>query len=179
MIHSRKHIDNNGPKSADRSANFQMTPCVRTVSAARTASALLRGSHLDASTSRQEFEQLHKGWPWSGLARVGPTTPKQLERRSAHRSVPYPGTQGTDRAYPSGFPVRATLDRSGQGLRVSQCQVVRHSGSEANQTLDQSLNRSCKVHALRRIIRTGSRAVRASLSSTGRRSRSAMTFAWS
>src|SRR5271166_5662140 len=34
---------------------------------------LLRGSQLDRSTLRQEFEQLHQAWPWSGLARFGPT----------------------------------------------------------------------------------------------------------
>jgi hypothetical protein len=39
---------------------------------------LLRGSQLDRSTLRQEFEQLHQAWPWSGLARFGPTTPKQF-----------------------------------------------------------------------------------------------------
>src|SRR6516164_4885532 len=27
------------------------------------------------SPTRQEFEQLHQAWPWSGLARVDPTTP--------------------------------------------------------------------------------------------------------
>src|SRR5262249_24206512 len=39
---------------------------------------LLRSSQLDRSTLRQEFEQLHQAWPWGGLARIGPTTPKQL-----------------------------------------------------------------------------------------------------
>jgi hypothetical protein len=37
---------------------------------------LLRGSQLDRSTLRREFEQLHQAWPWSGLARVDPTTPQ-------------------------------------------------------------------------------------------------------
>ena len=36
-ILSRKRIDNDGPKSACQSANFQMTRWVRTISAARTA----------------------------------------------------------------------------------------------------------------------------------------------
>jgi hypothetical protein len=36
---------------------------------------LLRGSRLDRSTLRREFEQLDQVWPWSGLARFGPTTP--------------------------------------------------------------------------------------------------------
>jgi hypothetical protein len=35
----------------------------------------LRDSRLDRSTLRPEFEQLHQAWPWSGLARFGPTTP--------------------------------------------------------------------------------------------------------
>jgi hypothetical protein len=26
---------------------------------------------------REEFEQLHQSWRWSGLARFGPTTPKR------------------------------------------------------------------------------------------------------
>jgi len=34
-----------------------------------------RGSQFDRSTVRQEFEPLHQAWPWSGLARFGPTTP--------------------------------------------------------------------------------------------------------
>ena len=37
VILSRKRIDNDGPKSACQSANFQMTQWVRTISAARTA----------------------------------------------------------------------------------------------------------------------------------------------
>jgi len=40
---------------------------------------LLRGSQLDRSTLRQEFEHLHQAWPWSGLARVGPTPPQPVE----------------------------------------------------------------------------------------------------
>jgi hypothetical protein len=40
---------------------------------------LLRGSQLDRSTLRQEFEQLHQARPWSGLARFDPTTPKRIE----------------------------------------------------------------------------------------------------
>jgi len=44
---------------------------------------LLRGSHLDRSTLRREFEQLHQAWPWSGLARFGPTTPKRARARRA------------------------------------------------------------------------------------------------
>jgi hypothetical protein len=42
---------------------------------------LLRGSQLDRSTLRQVFEQLHQAWPWSGLARFGPTTRAKLLRR--------------------------------------------------------------------------------------------------
>jgi hypothetical protein len=41
---------------------------------------LLRGSQLDRSTMRQELERLHQAWPWSGLARFGPTTPKRAGR---------------------------------------------------------------------------------------------------
>jgi hypothetical protein len=41
---------------------------------------LLRGSQLDRSTLRRELEQLHQAWPGSGLARVGPTTPKHRAR---------------------------------------------------------------------------------------------------
>jgi hypothetical protein len=41
---------------------------------------LLRGSRLDRSTLRREFEQLDQVWPWSGLARVGPTTPTRARR---------------------------------------------------------------------------------------------------
>jgi hypothetical protein len=37
---------------------------------------LLRGSQLDRSALRQEIEQLHQAWPWSGLGCVGPTTPR-------------------------------------------------------------------------------------------------------
>jgi hypothetical protein len=33
---------------------------------------MMRGSELDRSTLRKEFEQLHQAWQWSGLARVGP-----------------------------------------------------------------------------------------------------------
>jgi hypothetical protein len=40
----------------------------------------LRGSQLDCSTLRQEFEQLHQAWPGSGLARFGPTTPTRARR---------------------------------------------------------------------------------------------------
>jgi hypothetical protein len=46
----------------------------------------LRGSQLDRSTLRQEVEQLHQAWPWSGLAHFGPTTPKQF-RMSLATSV--------------------------------------------------------------------------------------------
>jgi hypothetical protein len=41
---------------------------------------LLRRSQLDRSTSRQEFEQRHQAWPWSGLARFDPTTPQAEDR---------------------------------------------------------------------------------------------------
>jgi len=40
----------------------------------------LRGSQLDRSTLRPEFEQLHQAWPGSGLARFGPTTPTRATR---------------------------------------------------------------------------------------------------
>ena len=39
----------------------------------------LRGSQLDRSTLRQEFERRHQAWPRSGLAHLGPTTPKPIE----------------------------------------------------------------------------------------------------
>ena len=39
----------------------------------------MHGSQLDRSTLRQEFEQLHQAWPWSGLARFGPTTPQSMK----------------------------------------------------------------------------------------------------
>jgi hypothetical protein len=57
-----------------------MTQWVRTISAVQTPNHLLRSSQLDRSTLRQEFEQLHQAWPWSGLARVGPTTPTRAGR---------------------------------------------------------------------------------------------------
>jgi hypothetical protein len=41
---------------------------------------LLRGSQLDRSTLRQEFEQRHQAWPWSGFARFGPTTQTRAGR---------------------------------------------------------------------------------------------------
>ena len=37
---------------------------------------MLRCSQFGCSTLRLEFEQLHQAWPWTGLARVGPPTPK-------------------------------------------------------------------------------------------------------
>jgi hypothetical protein len=46
---------------------------------------LLRGSQLDRSTLRQEFEQLHQARPGSGLARVGPTTPKRATASASKR----------------------------------------------------------------------------------------------
>jgi hypothetical protein len=83
VILSRKCIDNDVPKSAGQSANFQLTRWVLRISAARTAEAfvahLLHGSQLDRSTLRQEFEQLHQAWPGSGLARFGPTTQKPID----------------------------------------------------------------------------------------------------
>src|SRR4029078_11569719 len=60
---------------------------------------------------------------------------------------------------------------------TGNCQSPLASVGAVDETNGQSLYRSCKVHALRRIIRTGSRAVRASSPSAGRPSRSAMTFA--
>src|SRR5262245_56688852 len=44
-------------------------------SSASCISIFLRGSRLDCSTSRREFEQRHQARGWSGLARFGPTTP--------------------------------------------------------------------------------------------------------
>jgi hypothetical protein len=58
---------------------------------------LLRGSQLDRSTLRQEFEQLHQAWPWSGLARFGPTTPTHP---AVVASEPYVGWIGFHRAAP-------------------------------------------------------------------------------
>jgi hypothetical protein len=59
-----------------------MTQWVRTISAVQTHNHLLRSSQLDRSTLRQEFEQLHQAWPWSGLTRFGPTTPTRAGRLS-------------------------------------------------------------------------------------------------
>jgi hypothetical protein len=42
---------------------------------------LSRGSQLDRSTLGQEQELLYQAWPWSGLARFGPTTPTQIGPR--------------------------------------------------------------------------------------------------
>jgi hypothetical protein len=39
----------------------------------------VRGSQLNRSTLRQEFERLHQAWPWSSLALFGPSTPKPVE----------------------------------------------------------------------------------------------------
>ena len=39
---------------------------------------VLRGSQLDRSTLRLEFEQRHQAWPWSGLARFGPYVAKPV-----------------------------------------------------------------------------------------------------
>jgi hypothetical protein len=38
---------------------------------------------LDRSTLRQEFEQFHQAWPWSGQARFGPTTPTRAGKSYA------------------------------------------------------------------------------------------------
>jgi hypothetical protein len=61
-----------------------MTQWVGTILVAQTHKYLLRGSQLDRSAL--EFEQLHQAWPWSGLARFGPTTPTRA-RRLADASV--------------------------------------------------------------------------------------------
>jgi hypothetical protein len=55
-IRSRKRIDDDEPKSDCQSANFPMNQWVRTISAARTASA---------------FVARHQAWAWGGLARSG------------------------------------------------------------------------------------------------------------
>jgi hypothetical protein len=68
-ILSRRRIDNDGPKSACQSANFQMNQWLGRFQPRELHKHLLRGSQLDRSTLRQEFEQLHQAWPWSGLAR--------------------------------------------------------------------------------------------------------------
>jgi hypothetical protein len=47
---------------------------------------LLRGSQVERSTMRQEFEQLHQAWPSGRFARFGPTTPTRA-RRLADASV--------------------------------------------------------------------------------------------
>jgi hypothetical protein len=41
---------------------------------------MLRGSQFDRSTLQQELEQLDQTWPWSGLARIRPTTPTRATR---------------------------------------------------------------------------------------------------
>jgi hypothetical protein len=48
----------------------------------------LRGSQVNRSTMRQEFERLHQAWPWSGLARFGPSTPKLVEPKLLHSVDP-------------------------------------------------------------------------------------------
>src|SRR5262249_19171044 len=62
VILSRKRIDNDGPKSACQLANFQMTQWVRRFQPRELHKHLLRGSLLDRSTLRREFEQLHRAW---------------------------------------------------------------------------------------------------------------------
>src|SRR6516164_4937625 len=57
-----------------------MTPSVTAVSAARTASAFVARLASRCLNFAQEFEQLHQAWPWSGLARFGPTTPTRAGR---------------------------------------------------------------------------------------------------
>jgi hypothetical protein len=84
VILSRKRIDNDGPESACQSANFQMTQWLNGLARFQPRELhkhLLRGSQLDRSTLRQEFEQLHQAWLWSGLARFGPTTPTRWPTR--------------------------------------------------------------------------------------------------
>jgi hypothetical protein len=48
--------------------DFSRANCVSIGYAARSSTA---------QKKRQEFEQLDQAWPWSGLARFGPTTPKR------------------------------------------------------------------------------------------------------
>jgi hypothetical protein len=55
-------------------------------SRAKCVSVLLRGSQLDRSTLRQEFEQRRQAQPWSGLARFGPTTPTRFQAYCSARS---------------------------------------------------------------------------------------------
>jgi hypothetical protein len=57
-----------------------MTQWVRRFQPRELHKHLLRGSQLDRSTLRQEFEQPHQAWPWSGIARFGPTTPTSAGR---------------------------------------------------------------------------------------------------
>ena len=79
---------------------------------------LLHGSQLDRSTFRQEFEQLHQAWPWSGLARFGPT----------HRRVPQPGRASNQQGAPPSWLVS---DR--QGRRWSTRREVPRSIETRNQ----------------------------------------------
>jgi hypothetical protein len=60
---------------------------------------LLHGSQLYRSTSRQEFEQLHQAWPWSGLARFGPTTPTRARRLSDASVDPTDARKATVRRF--------------------------------------------------------------------------------
>jgi hypothetical protein len=62
-----------------------ITPLVSSKSEPRDAGRL--GLMLDRSTLLQEFEHLHQGWPWSGLARFGPTA--QTEARESTLNSTY------------------------------------------------------------------------------------------
>jgi hypothetical protein len=65
-------------------------------SRASCISIFLRGSQLDRSTFRREFEQPHQAWRWSGLARFGPTTPKSIDSTSL-RSIRPDARLGTEK----------------------------------------------------------------------------------
>ena len=76
VILSRKRIDNDGPKSACQSTNFQMTQWVRTISAARTASAFV--ARLAARSLNPVARQFRSGlppWRRAGERQHGNTPP--------------------------------------------------------------------------------------------------------
>jgi hypothetical protein len=73
-------MDNDGPQLVRQSPKFQILQGFGRSQPRELHKHLLRGSRLDRSTFRQEFEHLHLAWPWSGLARFGPTTPTRAGR---------------------------------------------------------------------------------------------------
>ena len=66
VVLSRKRIDNDGPKSACQSANFQRLNGLGRFQPRELHPNLLRGSQLDPSTLQPEFEQLDQAGPRSG-----------------------------------------------------------------------------------------------------------------